>query len=364
MKDAGFIKALEEKGYKAYYVGGCVRDSLLGLTPTDFDITTSALPEEIMSTFPFSSSLTGDRYGTVTVKLNEYKAEITTMREEGDYTDSRHPDKVIFTDDIYTDLRRRDFTVNAIAWNKKDGLIDPYNGIADIKSLTLRTVGEPAVRFAEDPLRILRGWRFCTNIGFKMDEATLSAALSLWHLTEQINPQTVRREIDGILSSDTPEILLFACGKTLPGFGMSRLAVESILASDGMLRYEHSKRKNDIFLNIDSLSREKADAEKQMKLLLYKYGTEVVSAAAEVKRYTYGDMSMQTLLNRVLSSDEPYNTSHLSVERKLIFDRFKDKTGEMLHLLTLAVIEEPSLNSPEKLIKTAILLNTKSGRPS
>lgn len=367
MKDIGFIKALEEKGYKAYYVGGCVRDSLLGITSTDFDITTNALPEDILNVFP-SAVLTGDRFGTVTVKMNENKAEITTMREEGNYTDSRHPDKIVFTDDIYLDLKRRDFTVNAIAWNENEGFIDPYNGINDIKTLTLRTVGEPAERFREDPLRILRGWRFCAVLGFTMEKETFASALKLFPLVKGLNGQTVRREIEGILNSGSPETLLLACGRALPDFKMSSLAVVSISVIDegvdSLQRYGISKKQTDMITAAVSLAKEEITTEKEMKLKLYSHGEKIVRAAVEIRRYLYGDTSSQILLNRVIASCEPYTSTQLNIDRKMLFDRFKEKTGETLHLLTLAVIDDPTLNTPEKLIETATAINTKKGRPS
>ncbi len=170
------ITALENSGFEAYAVGGCVRDSLLGLTPQDYDLCTNALPEEIKRVFSqYRLILAGEKHGTVTVLYNDAPVEITTFRTEGGYQDSRHPDWVRFVRDIWEDLSRRDFTVNAMAYSPSRGYIDPFSGQADLQNRVLRAVGDPVVRFGEDALRILRGVRFSLRYALAPEQATFQA---------------------------------------------------------------------------------------------------------------------------------------------------------------------------------------------
>lgn len=167
------LNKLESNGYEAYIVGGCVRDSLLLIKPHDYDIATSAKPEEIIRLFKHEKTIpTGLQHGTVTVVLNEESYEITTFREDGAYSDNRHPDSVKFVTDIKSDLSRRDFTINAMAYNPKTGLIDPYGGARDLSNKTIRCVGVAKDRFSEDPLRILRAIRFSVTYGFTVELGT------------------------------------------------------------------------------------------------------------------------------------------------------------------------------------------------
>lgn len=168
--------ALNRVGYEAYVVGGCVRDVMMGKEPVDWDITTSALPEETLAVFESYRTIeTGIRHGTVTVIIEDMPLEITTYRVDGDYSDSRHPDAVSFTRSLKEDLRRRDFTVNAMAYHPRIGLVDPYHGQRDLKRKTIRCVGDPKKRFHEDALRILRGLRFSSTLGFSIHPATARA---------------------------------------------------------------------------------------------------------------------------------------------------------------------------------------------
>ena len=165
------IDTFYNNNYEAFMVGGCVRDCLLGLTPKDYDITTSALPNITESLFE-KTIPTGIKHGTVTVVLDNENLEVTTYRTEGNYLDNRHPESVEFVSNIKEDLSRRDFTVNALAYNHKEGLIDYFNGIDDIKNKIIKAVGDPNKRFQEDALRMLRAIRFSCQLGFKIDELT------------------------------------------------------------------------------------------------------------------------------------------------------------------------------------------------
>ena len=170
------LNRLKESGFSAYVVGGCVRDSLLGLTPHDWDICTSALPEQMQSVFSGLRTVeTGLKHGTLTVIVEHIPYEITTYRIDGDYTDHRHPDSVRFVDDLTQDLARRDFTVNAMAWSPDTGLADPFGGQQDLAAGLIRCVGVPEQRFEEDALRVLRALRFASVYGFSIEPATSSA---------------------------------------------------------------------------------------------------------------------------------------------------------------------------------------------
>ena len=162
------LRTLEAAGSEAYCVGGCVRDTLLGRTPGDWDITTSARPEETLALFGADALPTGLRHGTVTVRRPDGSAEVTTFRRDGDYTDHRHPESVAFTDSLTEDLARRDFTVNAMALSLRGELRDPFHGREDLAAGRIRCVGEPARRFGEDALRILRGLRLAAQLGFSL----------------------------------------------------------------------------------------------------------------------------------------------------------------------------------------------------
>ena len=165
------ISMLESRGFEAFAVGGCVRDSLLGKIPTDYDVTTSAFPEEMKEVFKNEKVIeTGIKHGTLTVIIGTYPIEITTFRIDKDYSDHRRPDSVEFTRSLREDLARRDFTVNALAYNSKTGVVDLFGGISDLEKGIIRCVGEPDKRFDEDALRIMRALRFSSVLGFEIEE--------------------------------------------------------------------------------------------------------------------------------------------------------------------------------------------------
>ena len=194
------IGRLEEAGYTAYAVGGCVRDALLGKAAHDFDLCTSALPEQIQQVFRTESLFTvGIRHGTVGVVLAGEALEITTFRTDGAYSDGRHPDSVCFAASLDQDLKRRDFTVNAMAYHPKCGIVDLFGGREDLKNGILRCVGDPERRFSEDALRILRALRFAAVFGFRMEEKTERAAFRMATRLTEIAPERVQTELIGLL---------------------------------------------------------------------------------------------------------------------------------------------------------------------
>ena len=206
---AELLDTLHRAGYAAYVVGGCVRDSLLGLTPHDWDLCTSALPQQVMELFGAQRCIpTGLQHGTVTVKQSGALYEITTFRTEGTYTDGRHPDEVHFVPDVREDLARRDFTINAMAYNEKEGLVDPFGGQADLQSGIVRAVGVPRQRFTEDALRILRLYRFAARFGFAIDPPTAQAAQELCAHLDCVSVERIEEELAKLLASPAPSAYL------------------------------------------------------------------------------------------------------------------------------------------------------------
>ena len=194
------LDRMESAGYEAFVVGGAVRDTILGRTVNDYDITTSAMPEETAAVFSdLHVIMTGLKHGTVTVVSDKNPIEITTYRVDGDYTDSRHPDGVRFTRSIDEDLARRDFTVNAMAHSERRGLVDLFGGVGDLEASLIRAVGDPQKRFTEDALRIMRAFRFASKLGFEIEENTLRAARECRLGLANISTERKTTELEGIM---------------------------------------------------------------------------------------------------------------------------------------------------------------------
>ena len=194
------ISIINECGFEAYMVGGCVRDMLMGKPPGDWDVATSATPGEVQKIFSrYTVIPTGIKHGTVTVILEKTPFEITTFRIDGNYTDSRHPEDVTFSTDITEDLNRRDFTINAIAYHPEVGIVDPCKGQTDIQNKIIRTVGNPAQRFSEDALRIMRAIRFSAVLGFEIEQKTADSLFKYRHLLENIAAERVCAELNKTL---------------------------------------------------------------------------------------------------------------------------------------------------------------------
>lgn len=200
------IDSLRAAGHDAYAVGGCVRDALLGRTPQDWDITTSAKPEVVKSLFSRTVD-TGIEHGTVTVLIGRVGYEVTTYRIDGEYMDGRHPSAVTFTDSLLEDLKRRDFTINAMAYSDARGLVDAFEGEKDLARGVIRCVGDPRERFAEDALRMLRAVRFSAQLGFAIEERTAEAVRELSGTLAKVSTERIQAELVKILVSDHPEAL-------------------------------------------------------------------------------------------------------------------------------------------------------------
>ena len=203
------IKTITEAGYEAYVVGGCVRDSILGRKPEDWDITTSATPEEVKRLFPRTID-TGIAHGTVTVMQDKEGFEVTTYRIDGKYEDSRHPKEVTFTPNLEEDLKRRDFTINAMAYNEDVGLVDLYGGMEDIHNKVIRCVGDARARFTEDALRIMRAIRFSAQLGYSIEKSTREAICSLAPNLKNISAERIQVELVKLLVSPNPDTLRVA----------------------------------------------------------------------------------------------------------------------------------------------------------
>ncbi len=216
------IERLESCGHEAYAVGGCVRDSILGKEPADWDITTSASPEEVKALFAHTID-TGIAHGTVTIMCGRCGYEVTTYRIDGEYKDGRHPESVAFTNLLSEDLRRRDFTINAMAYNQTEGLVDLFGGMQDLQDGVIRCVGEATERFSEDALRMLRAVRFAAQLGFSIDKATYDAICALAPTIARVSMERIMVELVKLLTSAHPEEMrtVYACGLTgifLPEF--------------------------------------------------------------------------------------------------------------------------------------------------
>lgn len=227
------IGKLQQNGYDAYAVGGCVRDSLLHRSPADWDITTSAKPMEVKAIFKRTVD-TGLQHGTVTVLLEKEGFEVTTYRIDGEYEDSRHPKEVIFTASLEEDLKRRDFTINAMAYNDKTGLVDVFGGSRDLEDKVVRCVGDARERFTEDALRILRAVRFSAQLGFSIEEKTKKAAKELVGTLNNISAERIQAELVKLLVSAHPQYL-----KTAWELGITKVVLPEF---DLMMNTEQNNR--------------------------------------------------------------------------------------------------------------------------
>ena len=211
------IEKLQGAGFEAYAVGGCVRDTILGRKPQDWDITTSALPEQVKELFSHTID-TGIAHGTVTVMIKKEGFEVTTYRIDGEYEDARHPKEVTFTGNLLEDLKRRDFTINAMAYNETQGIVDAFDGIGDLKRGVIRCVGNPLERFSEDALRMLRAVRFAAQLGFSIEEKTKAAVKELAPTLEKISAERIQVELVKLLVSAHPEEI-----KTVYELGLTKI---------------------------------------------------------------------------------------------------------------------------------------------
>ena len=381
---ARIIDSLESEGYEAYIVGGSVRDMLLKKEPNDYDVTTSALPEETLRIFSDMRTVpTGLKHGTVTVLSDGHPIEVTTFRIDGEYVDCRRPEKVSFTENVGADLSRRDFTVNAMAYSKKRGLIDLFCGKQDIQRRVIRAVGYPKLRFSEDALRILRAFRFSAQLDFEIEKETLDAAKEMRDGLSHIAAERISAEFIRTICSNTPitplklmserGILEFILGDYAP----SDTQIEALTRAKtdaatrfGILLSGLEKDRLQNILHSLKLSNKLTSDITRLALAVSEY---LEGDAADARRFVgrFGDIAPLVLdaasaLRRI--DTEFYNFASEAIEKKSCvsgdslavngYDIVKlgvkgREVGDLLSYLLECVIEDPKLNEKETLLSIA-----------
>ena len=361
------LNTLNNAGYEAQMVGGCVRDTLMGRRPSDYDVTTSAPPEAVIAAFERTVP-TGIKHGTVTVLYGRRSCEVTTYRLEDGYSDHRRPDAVRFTSSLEADLSRRDFTINAMAMDAAGALTDPFGGRGDIAAGLIRCVGEPERRFSEDALRMLRAVRFAAKLGFEIDGATLAALLECAPLARALSAERVAHEIAAVLASPRPDYVwaladwglldaFLSPGRAGPRASLSGLPryarrahwcagleeAGCIMSTEAFLRSLRLDRHT--ILTASAAAKILRSGSRDYKRLLRDYGPEAVRAAYPKSRE----------LSRSLRSGECWSVSQLAVggaELRALGIEGRE-LGEMLGRLLERVIERPEENKREILCKLA-----------
>lgn len=389
------INKIEESGYEAYIVGGCVRDYFLDKTPNDWDITTSALPEDILRIFAQLPTIpTGIRHGTVTVIADKMPVEITTYRIDGEYTDNRRPESVTFSQNITDDLSRRDFTVNAMAFNPGLGLVDPFDGQGDISRGLLKCVGAPQKRFTEDALRIMRALRFSATLGFKTDIETKRAIFACIPLLKNIAAERITAELVQLVTAKAPAPVLdeftsvfayildfdattkaavwqknICCISRCPINPAVRFAVlfdglydnfSSITTTLKKLKLDNQTQKTVTFLS-NELYTELPDGEIPLKKLLARTSSDllILTAQAQLAKFPGKALHLQkviSLIEKILDENQCISLKQLDINgndlKKALGINGKN-IGSTLNLLLDAVIEEKCQNTFGKLISYA-----------
>ena len=392
------IEILTQNGYEAYAVGGCVRDSILGRVPGDWDITTSALPQQVKALFRRTID-TGIQHGTVTIMLGKNGYEVTTYRIDGKYEDSRHPESVEFTPNLEEDLKRRDFTINAMAYNDENGVVDIFGGIDDIRNRIIRCVGNAHDRFTEDALRILRAVRFSAQLGFEIDKATKDAARELAPTLVKISRERIHTELNKLLLSDNPDYfsVVYELGvmkviiseleginsgdidrlkvlikRTKPCLPERYAALLSVIGKDKTravlkgLKLDNATISMAVKL-VEYLGITPALTEPQMRHYINEVGKEdairvidfnlAFASEDEYKGYT----DMRNICVTVLERGDCTSLKELRITGKLLmnsgFEAGK-QLGGLLEKLLLEVLDNPALNDTEYLLERAKELKT------
>lgn len=369
------ISTIEAHGYEAYAVGGCVRDMLCGKIPDDYDITTSANPHAVEDMFECTVP-TGIKHGTVTVIVGDRAVEVTTFRCDGDYTDRRRPDSVKFVPELKQDLARRDFTVNALAYNDRLGVCDFYCGREDINNRVLRAVGDPEKRFCEDALRILRLFRFSCTLKFTPETGTLNSALKHLKLLEDISRERIFTELLKAVCSDNPERLMPLIKEHgLAFLGITRagnLKVLKALEPRQDLRlfaflYLCSEDINTVLEALKASNKTKEYCRKMLivnstvikvkadiKNLLFKTSPEIFADFLVLQTAIGNDISEEKrMFNEIIINREPYKIKELAINGKDLekLGISGKKVGETLEKLRKAVVLDPNENTREGLIE-------------
>lgn len=385
------ISVLEENGFEAYAVGGCVRDSLIGKKPDDWDIACSAKPEQVKALFHKTID-TGIRHGTVTVMMKHVGYEVTTYRIDGEYVDGRHPKKVIFTPSLTKDLKRRDFTINAMAYSDRTGIVDIFDGVGDLKKKVIRCVGNPNERFGEDALRILRAVRFSAQLGFSIEEKTMQAAKELAENLKKISRERIHTELDKLIMSKHPDhVKLLESMDILPHIFSGYVCHgETAALADRLMRSdkEHYIRWALFITNIsfENLLESLKFDNKSIKIcnIMKKYADEelradkayvrrmIVKTGKDIFRQYYlpfrrvlGNTSEELLRQVEKAYDDIIESGDcLSLrEMKINGNDLKEagiaegeRVGEILNALLYQVLEDTSINDRDRLLELAKIL--------
>ena len=334
---------------EAFIVGGCVRDSIIGLTPNDYDITTSASPNEIMDIFrEYKIIETGIKHGTVTLIKNNSEYEITTYRIDGDYNDNRRPDYVEFTKDITKDLERRDFTINAMAYNHKVGLVDEFEGIKDLDRKLIKTVGIADERFNEDSLRIIRAVRFSSKLGFNIEDETLNSIYKNMNLIKNVSVERIQQELNKILISKNPEKLyILYDAEMFKYIGLNDIHIEKL----DLIKLKECK--NDIVLRLTILIYIMSNINEAIKLLdILKYSNKIKNNCINLLKYIDEDISIDKLkVKRYLNKIGKENLNNViylkSILKKCLKNIDEDNYSDRIN----KIIEEIEKNDECYLLK-------------
>ena len=357
------VKGLCAAGFPAYYVGGCVRDRLLGRPVHDWDVTTAALPEEVMALFEHCVP-TGIRHGTVTVFLDGAQAEVTTFRTEGVYLDGRHPSEVRFVRTLAEDLSRRDFTINAMAMDADGNVTDLFGGRDDLARRCIRCVGDPEKRFREDALRMLRAYRFSAQLGFALDAATAGAVERCAPLAAALSMERIRDEMEKTLLSPRPPVL-----RTMADAGLLKAAgIDALPELDWLaeLPTEPSVRWTGLKVLFPELEPSQLRLPSRLcsligraasaycpqldRITLKRAVAENGTEAAEIAAALAGEGA---LLSEILASSECVTLGQLAVSGSDLPWLRGREVGQMLHALLAHVLRHPEENTREALLKLA-----------
>ena len=361
------LLALENAGYQSFVVGGCVRDVLMGKRPADWDVCTSAKPEQIKEAFRGYKTIDiGMKHGTVAILTSGGPVEITTYRIDGAYLDNRHPEKVMFTDDLTEDLARRDFTMNAIAYHPKDGLRDPFDGQKAIADRVIRCVGEPAKRFEEDALRILRGLRFAAVLGFRIEKESADAMRRCAERIRKVSAERINVELSKLIMGDSADQILQQFESIIkiaaPGFRAApvshaskqlqvRLAMlfpEKTEDALRQLKYDnHTVRTATALAGL--LREPPPEGNLAAKKLLGRHGEEIA-------RMYFETLGRQSEIEEILQSGQCFSIGQLTVNGRDLLDAGIEPgraIGESLEYLLQAVMEGRVVNEKEALLQEA-----------
>lgn len=369
------VHTLNENGFEAFVVGGAVRDALLGQNPDDWDVTTNSMAEQVKGCFDRHFD-TGIRHGTITVLMDKKPVEVTTYRIDGEYKDNRRPETVDFTRDIKEDLKRRDFTINAMAYNNRVGLVDLYGGEEDLENKIIRCVGQADTRFNEDALRILRAIRFAARLGFTIEEETFKSIKRNRYLLKNISAERIQAEVVKMLETSDDLHLLFESGVAeviLPEVNFNNINlnvpcdrelklaallynVDDAKEFFSRLKFDNNTRHN--VLKILECSREgTGNTDYEVKKMLNRYGENLFEKTLALLKCYGKDVSYsEEIFNRVKT--EPYLLKHLAVTGNDIMQIGTNgkEIGRVMNGLLDAVMQNPELNSREKLLEFALVI--------